>query len=174
MTCRLDLSNLWSADARAYDQLSRMTHLQELVLSKPLPADDVQVSHCLTPLYPPHSSLSTLPTTFYPPHSFLPTLPSTFYCPHSSLPTLPSHSSLPALPSPLVLAQPDVQHLQWLDHILLSFLLLIPLMQLAVSGGDNVWCLLDISPLLYGIDHSNMWHQINADNAEMMQLSSSL
>ncbi|KAL0046454.1 hypothetical protein WJX82_000979 [Trebouxia sp. C0006] len=39
---RLDLSNLWSADARAYDQLSRMTHLQELVLSKPLPADDVQ------------------------------------------------------------------------------------------------------------------------------------
>ena len=135
MTCRLDLSNLWSADARAYDQLSRMTHLQELVLSKPLPADDVQVSHCLSPLYPPHSSLSTppsplfplhsslstLPTTFYPPHSFLPTLPSAFYCPHSSLPTLPSHSSLPALPSPLVLAQPDVQHLQWLDHILLSF-----------------------------------------------------
>ncbi|KAA6417867.1 MAG: hypothetical protein FRX49_12165 [Trebouxia sp. A1-2] len=39
---RLDLSNLRSGDERACDQLSRLTHLQELVLSRPLPADDPQ------------------------------------------------------------------------------------------------------------------------------------
>ncbi len=79
VTCRLDLSNLWSADERAYDQLSRMTHLQELVLSKPLPADDVQVSHYFSPLFPPHSSLPTLP-----PHS-----PSPLSLPTLSFPLFP-------------------------------------------------------------------------------------
>ncbi|DBA80853.1 TPA: hypothetical protein ACH3X1_008067 [Trebouxia sp. C0004] len=39
---RLDLSHSWSLDGPAYDQLSHMTHLRELVLSQPLPADDMQ------------------------------------------------------------------------------------------------------------------------------------
>jgi len=124
-------------DGRAYDQLSRMTHLQELVLSQPLPADDMQVSHFCSPLLPPHSCLPTFPSPTFPP-------------------------------------QPDMQHRQWLDHIPPSFLLVILLMLLAAFGGDNVRCLLDIPSSLYGGDHSDTWHQVMADNAEMMQLTSIL
>lgn len=46
---------------------------------------------------------------------------------------------------------------------------MIPLTQLAVSGGDDVRSPLDISPLLHGQDHSDMQQQVKANNADMMQ-----